>query len=45
MFQICDTPMRRILEEWTGNPIFGLPTESEITGETLEELGAAIAEK
>lgn len=44
-FQIYDTPMRKMLEEWTGNPIFGLPTEPEIVGETLEELGDAIAEK
>lgn len=44
-FQVYDTPMRKMLEEWTGSPIFGVPFEPEITGETLEELGAAIAEK
>lgn len=44
-FQIYDTPMRKILEDWTGSPIFGLPVEPEIVGDTLEELGAAIKAK
>lgn len=44
-FQVYDAPMRKMLEEWTGSPIFGVPFEPEITGETLEELGAAIAQK
>ena len=44
-FQVYDAPMRKLLEEWTGSPIFGIPFEPEITGETLEELGAAIAQK
>ena len=44
-FQIYDTPMRKILEEWIGSPIFGVPFEPEITGDTLEDLATAIAAK
>lgn len=44
-FQIYDTPMRKILEEWTGSPIFGVPTEPEIVADTVEGLGEAIKAK
>ena len=42
-FQIYDTPMRHLLEEWKGLPYFGVPiAEPEITADTIEGLADAI---